>query len=417
MDKPVDLKILILCICAFTACEAPTQNSPSTHAEDTVKKVEHIFTEPVEKHKPHTDYPSAIEGQTRAPGVKTASDYTVTVLTEKLDRPWAIINLPDGRFLITEKSGYMLAVSREGEIGEKITGLPQVDNKGQGGLLDVVLDPGFEENRMLYWTFAQAVKGGNLTAVAKGRWADDESHIENAEVIYQAGPAYDGSLHYGSRIVFDKSGNLIFSTGERSDLVTRPQAQDLSSNLGKVIRITVDGKPVSDNPFIGREDALPEIYTYGHRNTQSLAYHPVTGVLWQGEFGAMGGDEINILQAGKNYGWPTITYGLEYSGATIGEGLYEQDGLEQPVYYWDPSISFSGMTFYDSDAIPEWENNLFLGCLAGQHIARLVIDENKVIGEERLLEDEHQRFRDLVQGPDNAIYAVTDQGRLYRIGK
>lgn len=375
------------------------------------------FTDPVETEDPNTDYQPAFEGQTRAPGVKTTTEYQVTILSEDLEKPWGITSLPDGRFLITEKEGVMRIASQDGSLSDAITGLPEVDDDGQGGLLGLTLDPDFEENRMVFWTFSQNVGDGNLTAVAKGRLADDEKSIENAEVIYQAVPAYAGRLHYGSRILFDESGHLFVSTGERSDLVTRPQAQDLNSALGKVLRITRNGDPAPGNPFEGQEGARPEIYSYGHRNVQGLAFHPETGDLWEGEFGPKGGDEINLIKPGLNYGWPVITYGLEYSGEKIGDAIQQHEGMEQPVYYYDPSISFSGMTFYSSDEIPEWKNNLFLAALAGSQVARLVIEDNKVIGEERFLTEEKQRFRDITEGHDGALYTVTDQGRLYRIGK
>lgn len=241
--------------------------------------------------------------------------------------------------------------------------------------------------------------------------------IQNAQIIYQATPAYNGTLHYGSRILFDKTGNIIFSTGERSDLETRPQAQDLKSALGKIIRITPEGKPAPGNPFEGNANARPEIYSYGHRNVQGLALHPETGDLWETEFGPKGGDEVNIVKPGKNYGWPTITYGLEYSGAKIGEAIQQKDGLEQPVYYYDPVISPSGITFYSSNTIPEWKNNLFIAALSGTHIARLVIKDNKVVGEERLLADQGQRFRAVIEGKNGELFAVTDAGWLVKVAK
>jgi glucose/arabinose dehydrogenase len=224
-------------------------------------------------------------------------------------------------------------------------------------------------------------------------------------------------LHYGGRIVFDKEGNLLISTGERSDLETRPQAQHLNSALGKVLRITKDGKPAPGNPFEGQADKRPEIYSYGHRNVQGLAFNPATGDLWETEFGPRGGDELNRIQPGKNYGWPIITYGIEYKGDKVGEGIQQKEGLEQPVYYWDPVVSPSGITFYSGKQIPEWKNNLFIGGLSSIHIVRLVIENNKVVGEERLLEKEEQRFRDITEGNDGALYAVTDNGRLYSIHK
>lgn len=361
---------------------------------------------------------SAFANQTRAAGIKTTADYEVKVLTEDLKSPWGITSLPDGRFLVTEKAGNLRIVTQDGKLSEPITGLPEVHFKGQGGLLGIALDPNFGRNRMVYWTFSEPTDEGNLTAVAKGKLSADDSKIEGAMVIYRATPYYKGNLHYGGRILFDKQGNIIMSTGERSDLVTRPQAQSLESGLGKVIRITTDGKPAKGNPFVGKGNARPELYSYGHRNVQGLALHPVTGDLWENEFGPRGGDEVNRVEPGKNYGWPVITYGIEYKGDKVPGNIQQKAGLEQPVYYWDPSVSPSGMTFYTGDQIPEWKNNLFVGTLSGMHIARLVIDKNnKVIGEERLLSEEFQRFRDVHQGKDGAIYAVTDQGRLYRIGK
>jgi glucose/arabinose dehydrogenase len=284
-------------------------------------------------------------------------------------------------------------------------------------LLGVTIDPQFASNRMVYWSFSENTTDGNLTAIGKGSLSADEKSIVNATVIYRATPAYKGTLHYGGRILFDKSGNLVISTGERSDLQTRPQAQDVNSGLGKIIRITKEGQPASGNPFINRTGARPELYSYGHRNVQGLAIHPQTGDLWDSEMGPKGGDEINLIKPGLNYGWPTITYGLEYSGEKVGAGITRQNGLEQPVYYWDPVLSPSGMTFYASDVIPEWKNNLFIGGLSSKHIARIVIRENKVVGEERLLADEGQRFRDVTEGKDGSLYAITDEGRLYRIGK
>ncbi|RQP14000.1 PQQ-dependent sugar dehydrogenase [Parapedobacter defluvii] len=372
---------------------------------------------PVETKAANTDYKPAFEGQTRIAGVKTSTPYDVKVLSEGLDRPWGIAVLPDGRFLITQKGGTLRIAAQDGALSEAITGLPKVNSNGQGGLLGITIDPAFESNRMVYWVFSQDTPNGTLTAVAKGTLAADEKHIENAQVIYQATPAHKSSLHYGGRILFDKEGYLFVSTGERSDIVTRPQAQDLNSALGKVLRITTDGKPAPGNPFEGRSDARPEIYSYGHRNVQGLAFHPVTGDLWETEFGPRGGDEVNRIQPGKNYGWPTITYGLEYSGEKIGDAIQQHEGMEQPVYYYDPVLSPSGITFFSGNSIPEWENNLFIGGLSSIHIARLVIKDNKVVGEERLLEDQGQRFRDVQQGKDGALYAVTDEGRLYRIGK
>lgn len=391
-------------------------NSPSNPDDSRTSKIDSTYA-PVETKEPNSNYQPAFEGQTRAPGVKTKTAYDVTVLAEGLNQPWGITSLPDGRFLITEKRGYMRIATQDGTLGDSITGLPPVNAARQGGLLGLTLAPDFKSSRMVYWTFADKTSDGNLTAVAKGRLADDEKTIENAQVIYRATPANPSELHYGGRILFDKTGNIIFSTGERSVLETRPLAQDLNTSLGKVIRITPDGKPAPGNPFEGRSDARPELYSYGHRNVQGLAFHPVTGDLWETEFGPRGGDEVNLIQPGKNYGWPTITYGIEYSGKKIGDSIQQKSGMEQPIYYYDPVISPSGITFYADGNIDEWENDLFIAALSGSHIARLVIENNRVAGEERLLADEKQRFRDITQGKDGALYTVTDQGRLYRIGK
>ncbi len=372
---------------------------------------------PVETKQPNSNYKPAFTGQTRIAGVKTTTAYEGKVLSEKLDKPWGITSLPDGRLLITEKRGTLRIASLDGTLSEAITGLPKVNADGQGGLLGLTIDPAYTNNRLVYWTFSENTPDGNLTAVAKGKLSADEKTIEDARVIYRATPAHKSSLHYGGRILFDKTGNIFISTGERSDLETRPQAQYLNSALGKVIRITPEGKPAPGNPFEHTSNARPELYSYGHRNVQGLAFHPVTGDLWEAEFGPRGGDELNRIQPGKNYGWPVITYGIEYAGPKVGDGIQQKEGMEQPVYYWDPVISPSGMTFYSSDVIPEWKNNLFIGGLSSTHIARLVIENNKVVGEERLLSGEAQRFRDITQGKDGALYAVTDQGRLYRIGR
>lgn len=374
-------------------------------------------TSPVETKEPNSDYKPAFAGQTRIAGVKSATSYEGKVLTEALKFPWGITSLPDGRLLITERQGTLRIVTPDGQVSDAITGLPKVNPSGQGGLLGIRIDPAFATNRMVYWVFSEPSPEGNLTAVAKGKLAADEKNIEGASVIYRATPAYKGNLHYGGRILMAPDGNLIISTGERSDLITRPQAQSLNSGLGKVIRITKEGKPAAGNPFAGQDGARLELYSYGHRNVQSLAFDPLTGDLWEAEFGPRGGDELNHIQPGKNYGWPTITYGIEYSGKKVGDAIQQKEGLEQPVYYWDPVVSPSGMTFYSSDRIPEWKNNLFISSLSGMHVLRLIIQNNKVVGEERLLADQYQRFRDITQSNDGALYAITDQGRLYRIDK
>ena len=375
---------------------------------------------PVETEAPNANYKPAFEGQTRINGVKTKTPYEVTVISQGLSKPWAVTSLPDGRLLITEKEGNLRIATTAGVVGDRITGFPEVDSRGQGGLLDVAPAPDFQTSRMLYFTLAEYSKNkseGSLTAVGRGKLSANESKIEDFEIIFRAIPYFNNSMHFGSRLVFDNKGNLFVSTGERSDMKTRPGAQLLDNGYGKVVYITTEGKPVAGNPFINTANALPEIYSYGHRNAQGLDIHPATGDLWLSEMGPRGGDEINLIKAGKNYGWPTIGYGIEYNGKKVGEGITQKEGMEQPVYYWDPVLSPSGMTFYNSDVIAEWKDNLFIGGLSSKHIARIVIKDNKVVGEERLLENEKQRFRDIGMGTDGALYAVTDEGKLYRISK
>lgn len=365
-----------------------------------------------ESDKRNTDIPAAFEGQTRVQGVKTSVPYEAQVIASGLGKPWGIINLPDGRFLITEKSGSMIIVSKDGKTKQTVGGFPIVDDKGQGGLLDVALDPDFQKNRMIYWVFSEPVSGGNHTAVAKGKLSADEKSVEKPVVIFRAVPTYDGDKHYGSRILFDKDGNLFVTTGERSDMATRHLAQDQSGYLGKILKINKEGKAAAGNPNI--PGWKPEIYATGIRSPQGIAFHPTTGALWQAEMGPKGGDEVNLIKPGINYGWPTITYGEEYSGKTIGEGIGQKDGLEQPVYFWDPSVSPSGIDFYTGN-IAEWKNNLMIACLSGKKIIRLVIENDKVTGEEWLLEDENERFRDVLNGQDGNLYGITDSGKLYKV--
>ncbi len=406
MNKTI--KGIIICAAIFTACKNNTANTngntPSADAG-------------VEKNAPNTSYKPAFTGQTRTTAVTTKTPFEGKLMSKDLKRPWGITTLPDGRLLITEKDGDMRIATTDGKLSAPITGLPPVDHDGQGGLLGVTIDPAFTGNRMVYWTYSAIVGDANLTAVAKGKLAADEKTIEQATTIYQATPAFKSNAHFGSRILFDSTGNIIFSTGERSDIKSRPQAQFLNSSLGKIIRITTDGKAAPGNPFIAVDSIRPELYSYGHRNVQGLAFEPGTGNLWEVEFGPRGGDELNRIIPGKNYGWPAITYGIEYSGEKVGEGIQQKSGMEQPVYYWDPVISPSGITFYNSDSIPEWKGNLFISGLSSMQVTRLVIKANKVTGEERLLTGEKQRFRAITQGKDGALYAVTDDGWLYRIGK
>lgn len=402
---------LIIVFCAECKKDK-VENNPPPAATDTVSRFDPVETKPA-----NSTYKPAFEGQTRIYGIKTFTPLRTEVLNSTLQKPWGIAILPSGQLLITQKEGSIVVLNTAGVVEHTLTNLPAVNSGGQGGLMDITLDPDFSQNRMIYWAFSQSITGGNVTAVAKGKLANDASALTDVSVIYQALPAYNGLLHYGGRLLFDKDGFLLVSTGERSDLVTRPQAQELNSALGKVLRINKQGQAAPGNPFLNTAGALPEIYSYGHRNVQGMTMDKATNTLWESELGPLGGDEINLIQPGKNYGWPVITYGLEYSGSTIGAGITQKDGMEQPVYYWDPVISPSGMVFYDSDYIPEWKGSLLVTGLNGLHIARLRIVNNKVAGEERLLTGEGQRFRAIAQDNSGVVYAVTDGGRLYKISK
>ena len=355
-------------------------------------------------------------GQTRAPGVRTEAALTHTVVASGLEHPWGLASLPDGRWLVTEKPGRLRIVTAEGQVGEPIAGLPRVDARGQGGLLDVVVGPTFAQDRLIYWSYAEPREGGNATAVARGRLSDDGARVEAVQVIFRASPTYDGDKHFGSSLAFDAQGHLFITLGERSDAPMRPQAQDLASHMGKVIRINADGTVPSDNPFVGRQGARPEIWSLGHRNVQGIAIAP-DGDVWTVEHGTRGGDEINLDQAGKNYGWPIVAYGVEYAGGQINEGVTARDGLEQPVYYWDPVIAPGGMTLYEGAMFPGWSGNLLVAGLKEKRISRLVLQDNRVVGEEYLLTDLGERVRDVAVGADGAVWAITDEqnGKLVRL--
>lgn len=365
---------------------------------------------PVETRPPNgRDQKPAFPGQTRAPFMTANVAFEVRTVARGLEHPWALAFLPDGAMLVTEKPGRMRIVGADGALSPPLASVPNVDSDGQGGLLDVTLSPKFATDELIYFSYSEPREGGNGTAVARARLARDGApRLENVQVIWRMTPTVDSKLHFGSRLVFAPDGALFVTTGERFIPEGRKQAQKLGSALGKIIRINPDGSAPADNPFVGREGALPEIYSLGHRNVQAAALHPKTAELWTVEHGARGGDEINIVRAGRNYGWPIITYGIDYSGAKIGEGLTQREGMEQPLYYWDPSIAPSGMAFYEAGLFPAWKGSLFVGALAGKHLARLTLERDRVIGEERLLVD-RARIRDVRVGPNGAIYVLTDE--------
>jgi glucose/arabinose dehydrogenase len=342
--------------------------------------------------------------------------FDVTVVATGLEHPWAVEPLPGGDLLVTERPGRLRLVSATGQLGRPIAGLPRVDARGQGGLLDIALSPSFAADRMVYWSFAEPRRGGNATSVARGVLSVDGARLEQVEVIFRALPVYDGDKHFGSRLAFGPDGMLYVTLGERSDAPMRPQAQQLDSHMGKILRLNPDGSAPADNPFVGQSGALPEIWTLGHRNVQASAFD-AEGRFWDVEHGTQGGDELNLIEKGKNYGWPVMAYGEEYAGTPIPGAVTAREGMEQPVYYWDPVIAPSGAQFYTGDAFPEWRGNLFIGSLKDMRLVRLTLAGNRVTGEEHLLTDRGQRVRDVRQGPDGALYLVTDQpnGELWKI--
>jgi glucose/arabinose dehydrogenase len=368
------------------------------------------------------DQKPAFAGQTDAPEGKSTVALDVVTVAEGLVSPWSLEFMPDGRMLVTEKPGRMRIVGTDGKLSEPIAGVPMVDARGQGGLLDVVLAPDYAKSQMIYWSYAEPREGGmNNTAVARGKLVDGAApRVDSMQVIYHQEPSLNSPLHFGSRLVWNRDGTLFIAQGDRSITPGRMQAQKMDSLIGKMVRLNADGSIPKDNPFVGKQGVRPEIWSFGHRNIQAATLHPTTGELWEVEHGTRGGDEVNIARKGKDYGWPTIAYGIEYQGGTITGGITQKEGMEQPIYYWDPNIAPSGMTFYTGDLFPAWKGNLFVGGLASRSLVRLVVDaQGKVTGEERLLRDmqPRERIRDVKQGPDGALYVVTDntKGRVLKV--
>ena len=338
--------------------------------------------------------------------------FQVVTVAAGLEHPWGLAFLPDGRMLVTERPGRLRIVQPDGTVSAPLAGVPRVAAEGQGGLLDVVVAPDFAQSRTIYLSYSEPGEGGTLgTTAARARLG--QAGLEQVQVIFRQEPKVTGGAHFGSRIVFARDGTLFITTGDRQH---RDYVQDLSRLQGKVIRIRPDGSAPPDNPFVNRSGARPEIWSYGHRNIQGAALHPETSALWTVEHGARGGDEVNAPKAGRNYGWPVITYGRDYSGERIGEGT-SKPGMEQPVHYWDPSIAPSGLLFYTGDRFPNWKGSLFVGALRSELVARLELDGERVTSEERLLRGFGDRIRDLRQGPDGYIYLLTDeaQGRILRL--
>jgi len=357
------------------------------------------------------------EGQTRAPRPEATDAWTLETVADGLENPWALDFLPDGRMLVTEKRGVLRMISADGEVSDPIANVPEVHSPGrsQGGLLDVAVAPDFSETRHIFMTFAESDGDASRTAVGRARLSDDGSALEDVAVIFRQRPSFDSRGHYGSRIVFHPDGHLFVTFGDRMNAEIRTEAQNPMNHIGTVIRIAPDGSIPPDNPFADGQDGAPAVWSYGHRNIQAAALHPETSQLWTVEHGPRGGDELNNPQAGANYGWPTVTHGIEYNGDEIGEGIVERDDLIPSVYYWDPVLAPAGMTFYTGSEFPHWQGDAFIGGLATERLSRLVMDTDRVVAEEWL--PIGARVRDVVQGPDGAIYVATDEanGKILRL--
>lgn len=346
----------------------------------------------------------------------SAGPLEIETVAGGLSTPWSLAFLPDGRLMVTERPGRLRVVTRNGQLSPPVGGVPEVWASGQGGLLDLALDKDFASNATLYLCYAERTDGGGRTALARGKFNDGaQPRLSDVKVIFrQEGPLSSGG-HYGCRITQAADGNLFLALGDHYR--PRDEAQNLANHLGKIVRITPDGAAPRDNPFVGRDGAKPEIWSYGHRNPQSLAIHPVSSKLWEIEHGPRGGDEVNIIEKGKNYGWPVIGYGIDYSGAKIHDGTHK-DGMEQPIKYWVPSIAPCGMAFYTASLFPKWRGSLFTGSINGTRaLVRLALDGEKVTGEERLLQNLNEQIRDVRQGPDGALWLLTDNvaGRILRV--
>jgi glucose/arabinose dehydrogenase len=370
---------------------------------------------PVEQGAPNTSFTPAFPGQTRAPEARSGVTLDIQEVARGLEHPWALAFLPNGDILVTERPGRMRVVRRDGVVQAPIEGLPAVDARMQGGVHDVALSPAFAADRLVYWTYAEPRgESGNGTSVARGRLSEDGTRMSDVRVIFRQTPAWRSSLHFGSQLVFDAAGRLYVALGERSLPEARRLAQDIGAHLGKIVRINADGSTPGDNPFVGQAGALPEIWSYGHRNVQGAELNPETGELWIVEHGPRGGDEINVARPGRNYGWPVISYGEDYSGAPIGEGVSARGGMEQPLYYWDPVIAPGDMIFYQGALFP-WRGNILIAGLRSEGLVRLVLDGERIIGEERF--SLNARVREVAEAADGALWVLADEpdGRLLRL--
>lgn len=417
------LLALAVAACNFTASDAGhvetsaavTESSATqeTHAAPTESAADQP-AETAERQAPHLA--PAFEGQTRAPQPAATAAWSLETVAEGLEHPWAIEFLPDGSMLVSERPGRLRHLAADGGLGAPIDGLPDIDARNQGGLLDVAIAPDFSDTRLIYFTFSEPEEEGrNTTALARARLGEDMDRLDDVEVIFRQYPPLPSTGHFGSRIVFENDSTLWVAMGDRQGHPHRQMAQDPTNLIGTVARIHVDGSIPTDNPFVDHEDRAPELWSWGHRNIQAAALDPQSGALWTIEHGPRGGDELNLTEAGKNYGWPTISYGIEYRGGDVYEARTAAEGMEQPVYFWDPVIAPSGMLFYSGAAFPAWQDDLFVGGLLTERVSRLVMEDDRVIAEEWL--PIGQRVRDLAEGPDGTLYLVTDEsdGQVLRI--
>lgn len=398
-----------LCTVMLAGCSAEPQ---AVAVEDLV------LGAPVEEADANAvDQATAFPEQTRAPSVVSSTAFDVEVIAEGLAEMWGMAFMPDGRMLVTERDGTMRIIN-DGKVSQPVAGLPEITRQEISGLADVILDPDFTENNRVYWTYVEARPEGNMLTVARGVLVDGPTaKLDDVTVIYRQEPNLPSEHgNFGARMLFDDSGALFVTLGDLASTPLRPYIQQKNSGIGKIIRITTDGEPAAGNPFADEEGALPELWALGFRNPLGLTFRPGTDQIWGLDVGPRGGDELNMIEAGKNYGWPVNSYGTEYSGDVVGEGP-ASEGYEQPVYFWDPVISPSSVTFYSGDMFPEWKGNAFVTSLSQMHLVRLVLDGDKVIAEERLLTDPAERLRLVKQAPDGSIYVLTDgvEGKILRL--
>ncbi len=406
MKKIIHLIIVLLLISACTSTPE-TEAIVNIPVLPEVEEDSLVLFPPLETRVPNTDFKPAFVGQTRASSTQTQIAYSYSIINQDLVEPWGIDVLPDGKLVITEKQGQLVVLEADGSLITRITGFPTINTQNQGGLLDVSISPEFEMDSTLYFTYASLTTQGSATTIGRAELDLQSNRLDNFETIFVALPYLSGNNHLGGRIIFDDKQNIYLTTGDRQDFDRRMQAQDINNGNGKIHYLSKDVNIV--------DGFTSTVFSLGHRNVQGIDIHPITKEVWANEMGPQGGNELNWIQKDKNYGWPIVSYGEEYNGNPIGENIASKDGMEEPRYYWDPVIAPSGMIFYDGAMFEEWQNNLFIAGLRAEAIVRVILDGDMVLAEEHILTSEKQRFRDVAQGIDGSLYAITDAGRLYQI--